>query len=43
MHSLLPLPPRHRRILPWVLFVLLWGLATGLLVAGSRVAEALAG
>ncbi len=43
MHTLHPLPPRRHRILPWVLFALLWCLATGFLVAGSHIAEALAG
>ncbi|MEM1044291.1 MAG: hypothetical protein AAGI91_16910 [Bacteroidota bacterium] len=43
MPTLAPLPPRRRRVLPWLLFVVLWALAAGLLVASSRLAQALAG
>lgn len=39
----LPAPPRQSRIAPWLLFALLWGLSTALLVAGSEVATALGG
>ncbi len=37
----LPTPPRRSRVLPWALFALLWGLSTGLLIAGSQIAAAL--
>ena len=38
----LPAPPRRSRFLPWALFVLIWGLSTGLLVAGAQAAASLA-
>ena len=37
----LPAPPRRSRFLPWALFALIWGLSTGLLIAGAQVAAAL--
>lgn len=39
----LPAPPRQSRLLPWLLFALIWGLSTALLVMGSQVAAALGG
>ena len=38
----LPAPPRRNRLLAWALFVMIWGLSTGLLVAGAQAAAALA-
>ena len=42
MHTLRPLPSLSSRLVAWLLFALIWGLGTGLLVAGSLVAGALA-
>lgn len=39
----LPAPPRRSRFLPWLLFALIWGLSTGLLVMGAQIAAALGG
>lgn len=39
----LPAPPRQSRVIPWVLFALVWGLSTALVVVGSQVAAALGG